>query len=178
MRRQKYLSITAMIAYLAYIGMFIPLSTDLYLPALPEIGGYFSAGEFLVGLTLTIFFFVFAVSMVLFGPLSDKFGRRPILIFGTAIYTAASFACAEASNIYFLLAGRFFQAVGSGAVITVATALIKDCFRGAVMRKILAITQAPLGTLPWSNFIYGLGIIMTTSPFLSVVLWILIRKPL
>ena len=142
MRRQKYLTITAMIAYLAYIGMFIPLSTDLYLPALPEMGGYFSASEFLVGLTLTIFFFVFAVSMILFGPLSDKYGRRPILIFGAALYTAASLVCAEASNIYFLLAGRFFQAVGSGAVITVATTLIKDCFRGKLMRKILAITQA------------------------------------
>ena len=56
MRRQKYLSITAMIAYLAYLGMFIPLSTDVYLPALPEMGSYFSASEFLVGLTLTIFF--------------------------------------------------------------------------------------------------------------------------
>ena len=142
MRRQKYLTITAMIAYITYINMFIPLSTDLYLPALPEMGNYFSASEFLVGLTLTIFFFVFAVSMVLFGPLADKFGRRPILILGAAIYTAASFACAEASNIYFLLIGRFFQAVGSGAVVTVATALIKDCFRGQVMRKILAITQA------------------------------------
>ena len=142
MRKQKYLSITAMIAYLAYIGMFIPLSTDLYLPALPEMGNYFSASEFLVGLTLTIFFFIFAVSMILFGPLADKFGRRPILIFGAAIYTASSFACAISTNIYFLLAGRFFQAVGSGAIITVATALIKDCFRGAVMRKILAITQA------------------------------------
>ena len=142
MRRQKYLSISAMIAYLAYIGMFIPLSTDLYLPALPEMGNYFSASEFLVGLTLTIFFFVFAVSMILFGPLSDKYGRRPILIFGAALYTVASFTCAVSSNIYFLLAGRFFQAVGSGAVITVATTLIKDCFRGKVMRKILAITQA------------------------------------
>ena len=131
-----------MIAYLAYIGMFIPLSTDLYLPALPEMGNYFSASEFLVGLTLTIFFFVFAVSMILFGPLSDKYGRRPILIFGAALYTVASFTCAVSSNIYFLLAGRFFQAVGSGAVITVATTLIKDCFRGKVMRKILAITQA------------------------------------
>ena len=142
MRQQKYLTITAMIAYLTYIGMFVPLSTDLYLPALPEMGNYFSASEFLVGLTLTIFFFVFAVSMILFGPLSDKYGRRPILIFGAAIYTASSFACAEASSIYFLLAGRFFQAVGSGAIITIETALIKDCFRGAVMRKILAITQA------------------------------------
>ena len=142
MRRQKYLSISAMITYITFINMFIPLSTDLYLPALPQMGNYFSASEFLVGLTLTVFFFVFAVSMVLFGPLSDKFGRRPILIFGAAIYTAASFTCAVSANIYFLLAGRFFQAVGSGAVITVSTALIKDCFRGKVMRKILAITQA------------------------------------
>ena len=142
MRRQKYLTISAMIAYITFINMFVPLSTDLYLPALPQMSGYFSASEFLVGLTLTIFFFVFAVSMVAFGPLSDKFGRRPILIFGAAIYTAASFACAGASSIYFLLAGRFFQAVGSGAIITVSTALIKDCFRGKLMRKILAITQA------------------------------------
>ena len=142
MRQQKYLTITAMIAYLTFIGAFIPLSTDLYLPALPEMGNYFSATEFLVGLTLTIFFFVFAVSMILFGPLADKFGRRPILILGAAIYTVSSLVCALSSSIYLLLIGRFFQAVGSGALITVETALIKDCFRGQVMRKILAITQA------------------------------------
>ncbi len=160
MRRQKYLTVTAMIIYLTFIGAFIPLSTDLYLPALPEMGNYFSASEFLVGLTLTIFFFVFAVSMILFGPLSDKYGRRPILIFGAAIYTAASLACAEASNIYFLLAGRFFQAVGSGAIITVETALIKDCFRGQIMRKILAITQA-LGVIaPMAAPLIG-GVLLT-----------------
>lgn len=142
MRRQKYLSISAMITYIAFVNMFVPLSTDVYMPALPDMSGYFSASEFLVSLTLTIFFFVFALSMVLFGPLSDKYGRRPILIFGASIYTVASFACAVSANIYFLLVGRFFQAVGSGALVTVATAVIKDCFRGKVMAKILAITQA------------------------------------
>ncbi|MBR4904588.1 MAG: multidrug effflux MFS transporter [Selenomonadaceae bacterium] len=141
MKRQKYLSINAMIAYLAFVNMFVPLSTDIYMPALPQMGEYFSASEFLVSLTLTIFFLVFALGLIFFGPLSDKYGRRPILIFGAGIYTLASFACAGATDIYFLLCGRFFQAIASGALVTVATAVIKDCFRGQVMRKILAITQ-------------------------------------
>ena len=142
MHRQKYLSHKAMIGFITFMNMYPPLSTDMYLPALPEIGKYFATSEFLVGLTLTIFFLVFAVSMVLCGPLSDKYGRRPILIFGTVTYTIASLACVLAPNIYVLLVGRFFQGFGSGAVITVSTALIKDCFRGKVMTKILVITQA------------------------------------
>ena len=149
-----------MIVYITFINMFVPLSTDVYLPALPEMGNYFAASEFLVGLTLTIFFFVFAVSMILFGPLSDKFGRRPILIFGAAIYTIASLACATSADIYFLIAGRFFQAVGSGAVVTVSTAVIKDCFRGQVMTKILAITQALSVIAPMAAPLIG-GIILT-----------------
>ena len=142
MVKQKKLTLSAMIVFITFMNMFIPLSTDLYLPALPEMGKYFSANEFLVGMTLTIFFFVFAVSIVLFGPLSDKYGRKKILLAGTLIFSFSSLSCAMASNIYFLIAGRFFQALGAGAIITVATALIKDCFRGNIMAKILAITQA------------------------------------
>ncbi len=142
MHRQKYLSHRAMIGFITFMNMYPPLSTDMYLPALPEIGEYFSTSEFLVGLTLTVFFLVFAVSMVLCGPISDKYGRRPVLIFGTVTYTIASLACVLAPNIYILIVGRFFQGFGSGAVITVSTALIKDCFRGKIMTKILVITQA------------------------------------
>ncbi len=139
--RQKHFTIPAMIGFITFMNMYPPFATDMYLPALPEMGKYFGASEFLVGLTLTIFFLMFAVSMVIFGPLSDKYGRKPILIFGTGIFTAASIACATAPNIYILLAGRFFEGVGAGAIITVATAIIKDSFRGALMSKILVITQ-------------------------------------
>ena len=139
---QKYLSHSAMIAFITFMGIFPPVSTDLYLPALPEIGEYFSAGEFLVGLTLTIFFLMFAVSMIIFGPLSDKYGRKPILILGTLIYTIASITCVLSPNIYVLIIGRFFQGFGAGAVITISTALIKDCFQGKLMTRILVITQA------------------------------------
>ena len=160
MVRQKKLSMSAMVVFITFMNAFIPLSTDLYLPALPEMGKYFGASEFLVGVTLTVFFFVFAVSIVIFGPLSDKYGRKPVLIFGAAIYTISSIVCALSLDIYMLIAGRFFQALGSGAVITVATALIKDCFRGSIMSKILAITQA-LGVIaPMAAPIIG-GILLT-----------------
>lgn len=142
MQRQKYLSPKAMIGFITFMNMYPPFSTDMYLPALPEIGNYFSASEFLVGMTLTIFFLVFAISMVLCGPLSDKYGRKPILLFGTITYTLASIICVMSPNIYILIAGRFFQGFGSGAIITVSTTLIKDCFRGKIMSKILVITQA------------------------------------
>ena len=92
MARQKYLNAKSMTGFIAFMNMFVPLSTDLYLPALPEMGAFFSASPALVSMTLTAFFFVFAISIVLFGPLSDKFGRKPILIVGSSIYVAASLA--------------------------------------------------------------------------------------
>ena len=68
--KQQYIKPTGMVAFIAYMQMFVPLSIDLYLPALPEMAGAFSASEFLVNLTLAGFFLVFAVGIILFGPLS------------------------------------------------------------------------------------------------------------
>ncbi|MBR6343226.1 MAG: MFS transporter, partial [Selenomonadaceae bacterium] len=65
-----------MVIFIAFMNMFVPLSTDLYLPALPEMSGYFSVSQSLVSLTLTLFFVFYAISMILLGPLSDKYGRR------------------------------------------------------------------------------------------------------
>ena len=162
MTRQKHLSPKAMIAFITFMNMYPPLSTDMYLPALPEMGEYFGADNFLVSLTLTIFFLVFAVSMILFGPLSDKYGRKPVLVFGTVIYTLASILCIFSPNIYILLTGRFFQAVGSGAIITISTVLIKDCFSGSLMSKILAVTQAFGVIAPMAAPIIG-GFLLTIT---------------
>ena len=160
MIRQKNLSMRVLIAFITFMNMFIPLSTDLYLPAMPEMAEHFQSGSTLVGMTLTIFFFVFAVSIVIFGPISDKYGRRRVLIYTTIIYILASLTCAFAPSIYVLLVGRFFQAVGSGAIITVATALIKECFTGKLLTKILVISQA-LGVIaPTVAPIIG-GILLT-----------------
>lgn len=160
MVQQKHLGTNAMVVFITFMNMFIPLSIDLYLPAMPQMGAQFGAGSALVGMTLTAFFFFFAVSIVLFGPVSDKYGRRPVLIASAALYVAASLICATADSIYVLIAGRILQAVGAGAIITVATALIKECFEGALMTKILAVTQA-LGVIaPMAAPIIG-GVLLT-----------------
>ena len=72
--KQKYIKPTGMVSFTAYMQMFVPLSIDLYLPALPKMAEVFSASEFLVNLTLAGFFLVFAVGIILFGPLADLFG--------------------------------------------------------------------------------------------------------
>ncbi|WP_072031611.1 multidrug effflux MFS transporter [Anaerovibrio sp. RM50] len=131
-----------MVVFIAFMNMFIPLSIDLYLPALPEMGGYFNAPQALVSLTVTSFYITYAISMIMFGPLSDKYGRRPVLMSGACIYTLASVLCALSPNIHVLIGGRIMEAIGAGATITVSTALIKDIFSGERMKKILAITQA------------------------------------
>ena len=140
--KQKYLPERFMVGFIAFMNMFVPLSTDLYLPALPEMSGYFGVSQALASVTLTAFFVFYAVSMVLFGPLSDKYGRRPILLLGTSVFTLASVLCALAPGIYVLIGGRIVEAIGAGAIITVSTALVKDVFSGSKMKKILAVTQA------------------------------------
>lgn len=189
MSTQKYFSTTAMVAYITFMNMFIPLSIDLYLPELPEMGDYFGAGKALISLTLTVFFVVFAVSIILFGPLSDTYGRRRVLIAGSVIYTIASIGCVCSPNIYILLAGRVFQALGAGAVLTVATALIKDCFRGPLMTRILAVTQAlaviaPMGAPIIGGFLLtftdwrGAFVLLTVLGLVNLVLALLMTETL
>jgi DHA1 family bicyclomycin/chloramphenicol resistance-like MFS transporter len=140
--QQRFFSSACMVGFIAYMQMFVPLSIDPYLPALPEMAACFEAPASLVNLTLAGFFFVFAVGIVLFGPLADKYGRRRTLLAGAGLYMLGSLSCALAGSIYALILFRLVQALGAGAIITVSTALIKDCFSGPRMQRILAVTQA------------------------------------
>lgn len=160
---QKYLGQKGLIALIAFLSAFIPLSTDLYLPALPGMAEYFKAPVNLTNLTLILFFVFYAAGTLFWGPLSDKYGRKPVLLIGLALYITASFLCSCAGDIYQLIAFRVLQAIGSGAAPSVATAMVKDIYDGKKRESILATVQSMAMIAPIIAPVLGAVLLKFTS---------------
>lgn len=134
-----------------------PVTTDLYLPALPGMRSDFAASMGQAQLTLTALLLAFGLSQLVWGPLSDRFGRRPILLVGMGLYVLSSIACTMASSMDTLILWRTLQGVAMGAGVVCARALLRDLYQpveGAqVMSKgltglgVIACASAPLGGL-------------------------------
>ena len=139
---QKYLKRTGLIALITVLSMIPPLSTDLYMPALPEMTAFFNTSSTLMSFTMTIFFIFMAIGILVLGPMSDKYGRKPTLIVSIVISLVFSAVCAFSPTIGFLIAARAASAFGAGGMVAIATALIKDSFEGKEMSKVLSVTQA------------------------------------
>ncbi|WP_022727691.1 multidrug effflux MFS transporter [Fodinicurvata sediminis] len=107
---------------------FGPLSTDLYLPALPILSKVLGMSTGDAQLTLSVFMAGFCVAMLIYGPLSDRFGRRPVLKGGIALYLLATLACALATDGPNLILARFFQAVGAGAGPVLGRTIVRDIY--------------------------------------------------
>ncbi len=140
--KQKYLKNSGLIALITILSMIPPLSTDLYMPALPEMTAYFKTSSTLMSSTMTIFFIFMAIGILILGPMSDKYGRKPILIASISISLIFSGLCAISPTITFLIIARAASAVGAGGMVAIATALIKDSFEGKSMSQVLSVTQA------------------------------------
>ncbi len=138
---QKILGKRGLIIFLVLLGIFPPLSTDLYLPALPAMTKNFDIPEVMTNLTIILFFVFFSISSLFWGPLCDKHGRRKILLIGLTTYTTASLLCAFSPNIYMLITSRILQAIGAGAATATAMAIIKDVFDGKRMERAIATIQ-------------------------------------
>lgn len=134
-----------LLAMLASIG---PLSTDLYLPSLPTLVVVLEASTSEVQLTLSVFLVGFAACQLVYGPLSDRFGRKPILIVGLSIFVTASAACALASSIEALIALRLMQAVGACSAGVVSRAVVRDLFDRGKAARILSYSGALMGLAP------------------------------
>ena len=156
------LSKTAMPPALAVLVLSLllglqPITTDLYLPALPSITQGFGASMPQAQLTLTALLLAFGISQMVWGPLSDRFGRRPILLIGMATYVVASIGGALASNMDMLIGWRMAQGMAMGAGVMCARAVVRDLYEpseGARMMSkglsglgVIACVCAPLGGL-------------------------------
>ena len=134
-----------------------PITTDLYLPALPSLTEGFAAPVSHAQLTLTTLLLAFGISQLVWGPLSDRFGRRPVLLWGLGAYTLASVGCALAASMPLLIVWRTVQGAAMGAAVMGARAIVRDLYTpetGArVMSKgltglgVIACACAPLGGL-------------------------------
>lgn len=124
------------------------VSTDIYVPALPVIAQAFGVTGNVLQLSLSTYFFGLAISQLIYGPLSERFGRKPIVILGTLIFTIASFSIIFASTIDTLLMARFFQAVGACAGMTIGRAIIGEIYTKEETGKIFATVFPFIGLSP------------------------------
>lgn len=137
--------LAALLAALVAMG---PISTDMYLPALPILARTYNASPAHVQLTLSLFLAGFALAQLAYGPLSDRFGRRPVLLGGVLLYTAASIACALAQSIDQLIVARFFQAVGACTGPVLARAVVRDLYGRERAARMLAYMGVAMGLIP------------------------------
>jgi len=146
------LAVTALLAALVALG---PISTDLYLPSLPALARGFGASVGEVQLTLSVFLAGFAVAQLAYGPLSDRFGRRPVLLGGLVLYVAAGVACALAPSMGVLIAARGVQAVGACAGPVLARAIVRDVHGREGAARVLAYMAAAMALAPALGPILG-----------------------
>src|SRR3954470_24271241 len=119
MLRPGSFALTLLLAMLSGLG---PLSVDMYLASLPDIGRLLHASVAEVQLTISFYLVGYAVAQIFYGPLSDRHGRRPVLLTALGQYLLATLACALACSIETLIAARILQAVGgSGAIVLART---------------------------------------------------------
>jgi DHA1 family bicyclomycin/chloramphenicol resistance-like MFS transporter len=123
---------------LSALGGLTPLSIDMGLPALQAIGHSLQVSPASAALTLSLFLVGFAFGPVILGPLSDRFGRRPILLAGCSLFALAGIGCAVASSLPVLLFWRLLEGIGAGAGSTLSVAIVRDLFDGATARSRLS----------------------------------------
>ncbi len=146
------LAVGALLTVLVALGQ---ISTSIYIPSLPSLVEAFDTVPARVNLTLSVFLVGFAVAQLIYGPLSDRWGRRPVLLAGVALYFAASVASAFAGSIEALIAGRFAQALGACAGPVLGRAIIRDVYGSDRSARVMAYIGVAFAISPALTPILG-----------------------
>ncbi len=148
---------------LILLTAFPPLSTDMYLGAIPILQKQWSQPLNIVNLTLLCFFITYCFCLLVYGPISDRFGRRPLLLVGVSIYILGSILSACSTGIVFLIVARIIQAAGGAAASALSLAMCKDLFEEKAREKILAHIAIIVAVAPMAAPVIGGWIIGLTS---------------
>jgi len=146
--RTKQGSGSSYLVFLAAIAAVPPLATDMYLAAMPVIARQWGVPDSRVALSLVLWFVGFSAFLLVCGPLSDKYGRRPVLLAGLALFTGASVACALANGVVPLIVFRILQAIGAAGPSSMCMAICRDRYEGPRRKYILAWIGIILGFAP------------------------------
>jgi DHA1 family bicyclomycin/chloramphenicol resistance-like MFS transporter len=151
---------TALLLLLGAMSAFPPITTDIYLPALPELThslrGTITEGQ----VTLAVYFVGLGLGQLFYGPWSDRKGRRPPMLIGAVIYLAASVGCAVAATMHEMIAWRFLQAIGACSGVVISTAVVRDRFTHQESARIFSMLLTLRGVGPIVAPLAG-GVIVT-----------------
>jgi DHA1 family bicyclomycin/chloramphenicol resistance-like MFS transporter len=149
-----------------------PLSTDMYLPSLPSIAADLHSGTAQVGLTISAYLIGFALGQIIYGPISDRHGRKPVLIAAIALYIAATLACVLSTSIDMLIAARTLQALGGSGGIVLTRAVVRDLYTGARAGRELSLIGSVMALAPVLAPVAG-GVLQTASGWRAIFLVLL-----
>lgn len=152
-----------LIVYLGMLTALAPLSTDMYLPALPELSAEFGISASLAQASLTMTMVGMALGQVVGGPVSDAMGRKRPLFGGVLVFTAASLACVFAEDVYHFLGFRFLQGFAGAFGIVIARAVARDMKEGPELMKYFAILMMVNGLAPILAPVLGGQILLFTT---------------
>lgn len=149
------------VALLASLSAISILSTNIILPAFPEIGQQLGVSSRELGLTLSSFFITFAFAQLVVGPLADRYGRKRLVLGGLALFVIGTLVAGFASSLDVLIAGRVVQALGVCAAAVLARAIARDLFEGETLGRALSLTMIATAAAP--GFSPLLGSVLTTA---------------
>jgi len=164
MLRPGTFALTALLAALTAVG---PLSTDMYLPSLPDIARDLGASTPLVQFTLSAYLIGFACGQIVYGPISDRHGRKPVLLAAVALFTFGTLVCMVSTSIEMLIVARTLQALGGSGAVVVTRAIVRDLYSGARAGRELSLIGSVMALAPVVAPIGG-GVLQTAFGWRSI----------
>ncbi|MDA3967974.1 multidrug effflux MFS transporter [Helicobacter sp. WB40] len=140
---------------LAFMSSLAPLSTDMYLPALSEVQIAFHTNPFYMQLSIVSFFLAFSLGQLIYGPISDVYGRKIPLYVGLIIFIVSTFACLSVDSIYAFIVFRFLQALGGCAGVVITMAIVNDNFSFKEASSIFALIMVTSSLAPMLSPTFG-----------------------